>query len=309
MEIAEAVASIINSYINDPYKVEEKLNSFRIYLEERSRNNDKFYVREVTHSGRVFFIGDLHGDFETLKNILSKIDYNSLEKGDLKIIFLGDYVDRGLYQTETLLSVLELESMYPEEIFVLRGNHELLKHAPPYPHDFPTELYSRYGFTRGIRIYNTFVSLVDYLDAAIILNKNIIALHGGLPVTTFQKVSNIYEYLLGRNESEKINVITEILWNDPIEENIDKLPSYRGIGYLWGKQVTNWVADNFGIKMVIRGHEYTELGYKINHDGRVLTLFTTKGYPYKNKTGAYAVIDLSTQTYEENLMDSIHFIE
>ncbi|MFX1301640.1 MAG: serine/threonine protein phosphatase, partial [Promethearchaeota archaeon] len=43
----------------------------------------------------------------------------------------------------------------------------------------------------------------------------------------------------------------------------------------------------------IRGHEPADVGYKINHDGRVLTLFSRKGEPYFNSQGAFLQLNLA----------------
>jgi len=48
-----------------------------------------------------------------------------------------------------------------------------------------------------------------------------------------------------------------------------------------------------GVKILVRGHERCENGFRFNHDGKVLTLFSRKGYPYFNKFGAYLQVPLS----------------
>ena len=68
-----------------------------------SIEKETLIVKETSEP--VVFIGDLHGDFNTLENIIKKL----LEKYTL--IFLGDYVDRGPMQLETLLGVLYLLSL------------------------------------------------------------------------------------------------------------------------------------------------------------------------------------------------------
>ena len=57
----------------------------------------------------VIFIGDIHGQFYDLHNILKKIG----RIGELNYIFLGDYVDRGMFSTEVITLLYALKICYP----------------------------------------------------------------------------------------------------------------------------------------------------------------------------------------------------
>jgi protein phosphatase len=39
-------------------------------------------------------------------------------------VFIGDYVDRGSHSLETILLLLALKATYPNQIHMIRGNHE-----------------------------------------------------------------------------------------------------------------------------------------------------------------------------------------
>jgi len=83
---------------------------------------------EIKTAKKVIFVGDTHGDLEASQKIIR----NYLKEGN-KIVFLGDYVDRGPFSKENLDFLLEQKEKYPEQIFLLQGNHEghrILKFSP-----------------------------------------------------------------------------------------------------------------------------------------------------------------------------------
>jgi len=60
-------------------------------------------------------------------------------------------------------------------------------------------------------------------------------------------------------------------------------------------------------KILVRGHEPNDLGFKINHDGKILTLFSRKGEPYFNRYGAYLQLPLSDKCENAyQLLSCIH---
>lgn len=71
-------------------------------------------------NNRVFAIGDIHGCFNAMKELIeNKIQ---LRKED-KLIFLGDYIDRGPDSKKVLDYIIELQNNH-YDIISLRGNHE-----------------------------------------------------------------------------------------------------------------------------------------------------------------------------------------
>lgn len=72
-------------------------------------------------SGRTFAIGDIHGDLDALKTLLSRLP--ELDRGDT-LVFVGDYIDRGPCSAQVIALLRELPSRTPAQVVALRGNHE-----------------------------------------------------------------------------------------------------------------------------------------------------------------------------------------
>lgn len=70
---------------------------------------------------KTFVIGDIHGCLNTLKSLLELIKINFNED---KLIFLGDYIDRGKWSIDTVLHIKKLVETYPNNVIALKGNHE-----------------------------------------------------------------------------------------------------------------------------------------------------------------------------------------
>jgi protein phosphatase len=101
--------------------------------------------------------------------------------------------------------------------------------------------------------------------------------------------------------------LEEILWSDPDEAVEETSTSSRGAGNLFGRNLTKRTLAKLNVKILIRGHEPCEDGFKISHNGRVLTLFSRKGPPYFNVYGAYLDVKLDKEFEDaDELLPYIH---
>lgn len=68
----------------------------------------------------VNIVGDVHGQYSDLIRLFEMCSFPPRAN----YLFLGDYVDRGKQSLETILLLLCYKVKYPENFFLLRGNHE-----------------------------------------------------------------------------------------------------------------------------------------------------------------------------------------
>ena len=203
------------------------------------------------------------------------------------MIFLGDYGDRGDKSAETYYLILKLKLAFPKQVILLRGNHEAPKDLLGQPHDLPIRLQERFGEDWQVA-YMKIRELHNCLYNAVYVEDRFLMLHGGLS-PEIRGLKDIAE----AQENQNIGLLEELLWNDPDETVQTIVFSPRGAGKLFGKKITEEVLERLQAKILIRGHESSDVGFKFNHGGKVLTLFSRKGAPYFNRYGAYLQLPLA----------------
>eukprot|EP01017_Pseudomicrothorax_dubius_P027971 TRINITY_DN3281_c0_g1_i7.p1 TRINITY_DN3281_c0_g1~~TRINITY_DN3281_c0_g1_i7.p1 ORF type:complete len:231 (+),score=45.79 TRINITY_DN3281_c0_g1_i7:65-757(+) len=114
--------------------------------------------------------GDVHGQYYDLLRLFEYGGYPP----DANYIFLGDYVDRGKQSLETICLLLAYKIKYPENFFLLRGNHEAASINRIY--GFYDECKRRYN----IKLWKTFTDCFNCLPVAALIDDKILCMHGGL---------------------------------------------------------------------------------------------------------------------------------
>jgi hypothetical protein len=230
----------------------------------------------------VVVIGDIHGDLVSLTHILKQPEVAEADR----IVFLGDYGDRGDESVVTYFVVFTLKALLNgnERVTLMRGNHE----GPPdlrfSPHELPFYFVQRFG-EQGKELYRALKDLWSYLPYATLIAGRYMLIHGGVPC----HVSSLNEVAYARDSHPASSTLKELLWNDPIEGN-GCFESFRGAGNLFGRNVTAEFLCMANVTAVIRSHEFCE-GVETRHEGKILTVFSRKGEPYYNTKAAYLLLD------------------
>jgi hypothetical protein len=240
-------------------------------------------------SGEILVVSDLHGDLESLVQILqgSKIPQKMERSRSFFLIFLGDYGDRGQFSAEVYYTVLKLKLQHPTQVVLMRGNHEGPTDLLAYPHDLPTQFQNRFG-KDWKEAYNKVLELFQYLYVSVLIEERYLIVHAGLP----RQARTIEDFAYAHEKRPTETFLEDMLWSDP-QDSAGTYPSPRGAGHLFGKDVTTAVLRALNVRVLIRGHEPCIDGFKIDHDGKILTLFSRKGLPYFNTYGAYLEVELS----------------
>lgn len=112
----------------------------------------------------------MHGQFYDL---LRLFEYGGIPP-DANYLFLGDYVDRGKQSLETICLLLAFKIKYPENFFLLRGNHECQSINRIY--GFYDECKRRYS----VKLWKAFQECFNCLPLVATIDDKIICMHGGL---------------------------------------------------------------------------------------------------------------------------------
>jgi len=271
-------------------KIVDRVN--QILSSEKSNDGMRITGRLIHLSleGEVIIIGDLHGDINSLYEILNETNFVKKTQGGARVhlVFLGDYGDRGFFSPEVYYVVLSLKKMFPDKVVLLQGNHEGSPDLMAHPHDLPHHLQRKFD-SDWQKVYTELSMLFGCLYTAVLVEDNFIMLHGGVP----SKAKTLDDIAFAVQKHPAETHLEEILWSDPAEGIKGTRFSPRGAGRLFGEDMTDAFLKMVKAKILVRGHEPVDEGYMFNHNGKILTIFSRKGPPYNNSKGAYLIVDIS----------------
>ncbi|CBI31780.3 unnamed protein product, partial [Vitis vinifera] len=246
-----------------------KRYAFQIVLQTREmlRALPSLVDINVPNNSHFTVCGDVHGQFYDLLNIF---DLNGLPSEENPYLFNGDFVDRGSFSLEVILTLFAFKCMSPSAIYLSRGNHE------------SKSMNKIYGFEGEVRskLSETFVELFAEvfccLPLAHVINEKIFVVHGGLFSVDGVKLSDI-RAIDRFCEPPEEGLMCELLWSDP-QPYPGRGPSKRGVGLSFGVDVTKRFLQENNLDLVVRSHEVKDEGYEIEHDGKLITVFSAPNY-------------------------------
>ncbi|EOY33276.1 BRI1 suppressor 1 (BSU1)-like 2 isoform 1 [Theobroma cacao] len=237
--------------------------------------------------------GDLHGQFGDLMRLFDEYGAPSTA-GDIAYIdylFLGDYVDRGQHSLETITLLLALKVEYPNNVHLIRGNHEAADINALF--GFRIECIERMGERDGIWAWHRINRLFNWLPLAALIEKKIICMHGGIgrSINHVEQIENLQRPIT--MEAGSI-VLMDLLWSDPTEnDSVEGLrPNARGPGLVtFGPDRVMEFCNNNDLQLIVRAHECVMDGFERFAQGHLITLFSATNYcGTANNAGAILVL-------------------
>ena len=210
----------------------------------------------------VKIVGDVHGQYTDLIRMFEMCGFPP----SANFLFLGDYVDRGKQSLETILLLLCYKLKYPENFFLLRGNHECAN---------VTRVYGFYDECKrrcNVKIWKTFVDTFNCLPIAAIVANKIFCVHGGLSpaLSHMDDIRNIAR----PTDVPDYGLLNDLLWSDPADMEQDWEANERGVSYCFGKKVILNFLVQHDFDLVCRAHMVVEDGYEFFADRVLVTVFS-----------------------------------
>ncbi|KAJ8898854.1 hypothetical protein K2173_008163 [Erythroxylum novogranatense] len=226
--------------------------------------------------------GDIHGQYADL---LRLFEYGGFPP-DANYLFLGDYVDRGKQSIETICLLLAYKIKFPDNFFMLRGNHECASINRIY--GFYDECKRRFS----VRLWKTFVECFNCLPVAAVVDDKILCMHGGLSpeMENLDQIKAIERPV----DVPDQGLLCDLLWSDPDADIQGWGDNDRGVSYTFGADKVSDFLKKHDLDLICRAHQVVEDGYEFFADRQLVTIFSAPNYCGEfDNAGAVMCVDAS----------------
>lgn len=235
--------------------------------------------------------GDIHGQFYDL---LKLFEVGGIPP-DANYLFLGDYVDRGKFSLESICILLCYKIKFPENFFLLRGNHECASINKIY--GFYDDCKRRYS----VKLWKIFTDFFNCLPISACIDDKILCMHGGLSPELFSLEQ--LKKIARPTDIPDQGLLCDLMWSDPDKEVKGWGPNDRGISVTFSQSVIEKFLASQDLELICRAHQVVQDGYEFFGKKNLITLFSAPNYCSEfDNSGGIMIID-------ENLMCSFKMIK
>ena len=212
---------------------------------------DDMVININTNGDRLLIASDIHGDFKSLSLV---IDEFLKDPNKTKLLFLGDYVDRGDYSVEVLYTLALLKICYPDRVFLFRGNHDTQGQLEM-NYSYVTEFSSKFSSSADACIdartgFDSCLSLVAIVDDKFVCTHAGFGPFGTIDWARQQKKPLKYD----------INYQAKSTYSDALEDLLciranENITGQATAGYFYGASSLDDILKG-GLQCLIHGHNH-----------------------------------------------------
>jgi Calcineurin-like phosphoesterase len=238
-------------------------------------------LAEIPSDRPVVTIGDSHGDWPAVSAALT---FARRGRVPSRFVGLGDYVHRmtrsqpdpaelphgSVWNAAYLLSWAAHD---PENVILLRGNHEATRQLPVPGSTLLRELRRAYPRTDALPLWERLMSLLERLPLAGRTANGVFLAHGGIPPAGLLDPTAW--------SADNLALLEGLLWSDPELDYED-----RAVGYAYGARDLSAFLDTVGCRVMIKGHAPGHTGRSIYGD-TLLTIHTSDLFERSGEGGVF----------------------
>ncbi|CAE7547703.1 BSL3 [Symbiodinium sp. CCMP2592] len=235
--------------------------------------------------------GDIHGQLRDLLLLFGLFGKPYHCGGDIQTmsyVFNGDWVDRGEHQLEVVTLLFALHVLYPQQVYLVRGNHEFRDMSENmgelgFLHHCQQRMKKRWRL-----VFEAIHSAFDWLPIGALVGDKALVIHGGLGDGSWglHDLEHVKRPMQTLMDDNALNA----LWSDPSDSDHCMARGVhaneeRGEGagiHQFGPDVTQAFCRREGINLVIRSHQFVRQGFKVMHGGHLITLFSARNYLWED---------------------------
>ncbi|CAA7405549.1 unnamed protein product [Spirodela intermedia] len=237
--------------------------------------------------------GDIHGQYSDLLRLFELGGFPP----ESNYLFLGNYVDYGRRNMETMCLLLAYKIKYPDNFFLLRGNHESASMNRIY--GFYDECKRRFN----VRLWKISIDCFNCLPVAALVDGKIFFVHGGISpdLKNLDQIRN----LARPTDVPDAGLLSDLLWSDPSRDVQGWGINDRGFSYTFGADIVSEFLEKNNLWQLLSMRKYSVVkdGYELVAHGQLITIFSAPSYIDQfDSAGAIMSID-------ENLMYSFQILK
>ncbi|KAK9173913.1 Calcineurin-like phosphoesterase family protein [Cryptosporidium meleagridis] len=257
---------------------------------------------KIKRNNSVRIFGGIHGQLIDLLYFFEQFSWPHFHKGDIlsmKYVFLGDYVDRGKFSLEVISILFSLKIMFPDKIFLLRGNHE--DASVNLTNGFHFECKQKFGVD-GEAVWERINDAFEFFSISALIDDQVLCIHSGIgkSIKSIENLSGIpkpihvkSEELINKNDfnnklDESDRYVLECLWSEMIDqtsfydsqnfinetdvEHTRDAEIFEKNMYFYDSYDVEDFMNTNSIKLIVKTNDYCKRGYGYNANGRVVSL-------------------------------------